>query len=59
MGGVVPSSSARDFESLDFVLPTQLNSSNKSSVIFVSPSLEQILSYVSSALIPHFVGGKP
>lgn len=40
LGGAAPASSNRDFESLDFLLPTQLNSSHKRSVIFVEALLE-------------------
>ena len=39
MGRAAPASSNRDFESLDFLLPTQLNSSHKRSVIFVESLL--------------------
>lgn len=39
MGGVAPASSARDFESLDFLRLTQVNSSNQRSVMFVESLL--------------------
>ena len=39
VGRAAPASSNRDFESLDFLLPTQLNSSHKRSVIFVESLL--------------------
>lgn len=39
MGEVAPAASARDFESLDFLRLTQLNSSNQWSVMFVESLL--------------------